>query len=262
MLRHSIVRRALVACGLVAYGLATCGLGPVALPASARDAVAPSGVVELFTSQGCSSCPPADAALKRLIDDGKVVALAYHVDYWNYLGWTDTLATKDNTARQYAYARMLGRNGVYTPQAVLNGRSHVNGADLAGINSRITAMADGGEGLDVPVEAHVGGDEIDIKVGAGKGKANVVVVYFDRRQMVDVKQGENGGRKITYWHAVRDVQTIGMWDGKPASFVLPASILDQGKNGGCAVLLQTMKDGETPGPILGAAAIVTGATAD
>ncbi|HTO30461.1 MAG TPA: DUF1223 domain-containing protein, partial [Pararhizobium sp.] len=178
------------------------------------------------------------------------------------LGWADTLASKDNTARQYAYARMLGRNGVYTPQAVLNGRSHVNGADLAGINSRLLAMADGGEGLDVPVEARVGGDEIDIKVGAGKGKANVIVVYFDREQMVDVKQGENGGRKIAYWHAVRDVQTIGMWDGKPASFVLPASILDQGKNGGCAVLLQTMKDAETPGAILGAAAVVTGTAAD
>ena len=257
MLRHSIVRRALVACGLVA-----CGSGLAALPATARDLAAPTGVVELFTSQGCSSCPPADAALKRLIDDGKVVALAYHVDYWNYLGWADTLASKDNTARQYAYARMLGRNGVYTPQAVLNGRSHVNGADLEGINSRLLAMADGGEGLDVPVEARLGGDEIDIKVGAGKGKANVIVVYFDREQMVDVKQGENGGRKIAYWHAVRDVQTIGMWDGKPASFVLPASILDQGKNGGCAVLLQTMKDAETPGAILGAAAVVTGTAAD
>ena len=84
-----------------------CGLGLMALPVIAGE---PAGVVELFTSQGCSSCPPADAALKKLIDDGKVVALSYHVDYWNYLGWADTLATKDNTARQYAYARMLGRS--------------------------------------------------------------------------------------------------------------------------------------------------------
>lgn len=230
-----------------------CGLGLLALPAVAGE---PAGVVELFTSQGCSSCPPADAALKKLIDDGKVVALSYHVDYWNYLGWADTLATKDNTARQYAYARMLGRSGVYTPQAILNGRDHINGADLDGINRRLAEMSSKDKGLVVPVNATVRKDEVDINVGAGNGKANVVVVYFNREQIVDVKKGENSGKKITYWHAVRDVQTIGMWDGKPANFVLPASVLNEGDNGGCAVLLQKMKDNETPGAILGATTVI------
>ncbi|WP_438751407.1 DUF1223 domain-containing protein [Pararhizobium sp. O133] len=239
--------------------LLALGLGLVALPVAAGEQ---QGVVELFTSQGCSSCPPADAALKSLIDEGKVVALAYHVDYWNYLGWADTLATKDNTARQYAYAKMLGRNGVYTPQAVLNGRDHINGADLKGINGKLEAMNIAGKGLAVPVDAAVREDEIDIKIGAGDGKANVVVVYFNRQQFVDVKKGENSGRKISYWHAVRDIQTIGMWDGKPASFVLPASILKEGENGGCAVLLQKMKDDETPGPILGAATVMAGNAAN
>ncbi|HTO29859.1 MAG TPA: thioredoxin family protein [Pararhizobium sp.] len=233
--------------------LLALGLGLVALPVAAGEQ---QGVVELFTSQGCASCPPADAALKSLIDEGKVVALAYHVDYWNYLGWADTLATKDNTARQYAYAKMLGRNGVYTPQAVLNGRDHINGADLKGINSKLEAMNLAGKGLAVPVDAAIRKDEIDIRIGAGAGKANVVVVYFNRQQSVDVKKGENSGRKISYWHAVRDIQTIGMWDGKPASFVLPASILKEGDDGGCAVLLQKMKDDETPGPILGAATVM------
>ncbi|MEK1928474.1 MAG: thioredoxin family protein [Pararhizobium sp.] len=230
-----------------------CGLGLLALPAVAGE---PAGVVELFTSQGCSSCPPADAALKKLIDDGKVVALSYHVDYWNYLGWADTLATKDNTARQYAYARMLGRSGVYTPQAILNGRDHINGADLDGINRRLAEMSSKDKGLVVPVNATVRKDEVDINVGAGNGKANVVVVYFNREQIVDVKKGENSGKKISYWHAVRDVQTIGMWDGKPANFVLPASVLNEGDNGGCAVLLQKMKDNETPGAILGATTVI------
>ncbi len=239
--------------------LLALGLGLVALPVAAGEQ---RGVVELFTSQGCSSCPPADAALKSLIDEGKVVALAYHVDYWNYLGWADTLATKDNTARQYAYAKMLGRNGVYTPQAVLNGRDHINGADLKGINGKLEAMNLAGKGLAVPVDASVRKDEIDIKIGAGAGKANVVVVYFNRQQLVDVKKGENGGRKISYWHAVRDIQTIGMWDGKPASFVLPASVLNEGENGGCAVLLQKMKDDETPGPILGATTVMASAAAN
>jgi hypothetical protein len=230
-----------------------CGFGLMALPAVAGE---PAGVVELFTSQGCSSCPPADAALKKLIDDGKVVALSYHVDYWNYLGWADTLATKDNTARQYAYARMLGRSGVYTPQVILNGRDHINGADLEGINRRLAEMSANGKGLVVPVNAIVRKDEVDINVGAGNGKANVVVVYFNREQIVDVKKGENSGRKISYWHAVRDVQTIGMWDGKPANFVLPASVLNEGDNSGCAVLLQKMKDNETPGAILGATTVM------
>ncbi|WP_275785777.1 DUF1223 domain-containing protein [Pararhizobium gei] len=224
-----------------------------ALPAVAGE---PAGVVELFTSQGCSSCPPADAALKKLIDDGKVVALSYHVDYWNYLGWADTLATKDNTARQYAYARMLGRSGVYTPQAILNGRSHINGADLDGINRKLTEMSTNGKGLAVPVQASVKNDEIEIKVGAGSGKANLLVIYFNREQMVDVKTGENSGKTISYWHAVRDIQTVGMWDGKPARFVLPASVLQEGENGGCAVLLQKMKNNETPGAILGATTIM------
>jgi hypothetical protein len=240
-----------------------CGFGLAAMPAVADDeTVKPAGVVELFTSQGCSSCPPADAALKKLIDDGKVVALSYHVDYWNYLGWADTLASKDNTARQYAYAKMLGRSGVYTPQAVLNGRDHINGADLDGINSRLSAMNSTGKGLDVPVEASVRKDEIDIKIGAGSGKANVVVVYFNREQLVDVKKGENSGKRISYWHSVRDIQTIGMWDGKPADFVLPASVLNEGDNGGCAVLLQKMKDSETPGAILGATTVMADNTAN
>ncbi|WEZ85075.1 thioredoxin family protein [Rhizobium sp. 32-5/1] len=238
------------------------GFGVTAsLPAFADD-VSPTGVVELFTSQGCSSCPPADAALKRLVEEGKVVALSYHVDYWNYLGWQDTLGSKENTARQYAYAKALGRNGVYTPQAVINGRDHVNGSDLAGIKTRVETMAAGGEGLTVKIGARIGREEIDIDVGAGEGKADVVVVYFNRRQTVDIEKGENSGKRVDYWHAVRDVQTIGMWNGKASKFVLPASVLKQGESGGCAILLQTVEDGQKPRAILGATTILAGDTAN
>ncbi len=220
------------------------------------DEASPTGVVELFTSQGCSSCPPADAALKRLVEEGKVVALSYHVDYWNYLGWQDTLGSKENTARQYAYAKALGRNGVYTPQAVINGRDHVNGSDLAGIKTRVETMAAGGEGLSVKIGARIGSDEIDIDVGPGKGKADVVVVYFNRRQTVNIEKGENSGKRVDYWHAVSDVQTIGMWNGKASKFVLPASVLKQAESGGCAILLQTVENGEKPRAILGATTIL------
>lgn len=238
----------------------TIGLfGAISGAASADDGKAVKGVVELFTSQGCSSCPPADAALKKLIDEGDVVALAYHVDYWNYLGWTDTLASRENTERQYDYARMLGRNGVYTPQVILNGRDHMNGSDLQAIKSRLETMRADGKGLAVPIDATMAGDGISIKIGAGEGKANVVVVYFDRARVVNVERGENKGKRIAYWHAVRDIQTIGMWNGRPAHFTLPASVLIEGRgDSGCAILLQSMKDKETPGAIIGAATVLAG----
>src|SRR6478752_10718830 len=111
---------------------------------------APKGVVELFTSQGCSSCPPADAAFRKLVERGDVIALAYHVDYWNYLGWADTLSSKENTERQYGYARTMGRSNVYTPQVVVNGRDHVAGADLNGITSKLDGFVTEGKGLTVP----------------------------------------------------------------------------------------------------------------
>lgn len=229
--------------------LLTLGAGS----ANAGEATKPRGVVELFTSQGCSSCPPADKALETLAREGDVVALAYHVDYWNYLGWADTLASKDNTDRQYAYARMFGRNGVYTPQAVLNGREHINGADLAGIRNRISTMPDEGKGLSVPVDVEVKNDELRIRVGEGKGKANIVIAYFERERTINIDKGENRGKTINYWHAVTDMETIGMWEGKETNLVLPADMLKKKKkSGGCAVLIQRMRTADTPGAILGA----------
>lgn len=226
--------------------------------ASAQDAIKPKGVVELFTSQGCSSCPPADKALESLARAGEVVALAYHVDYWNYLGWTDTLASKDNTDRQYAYARMFGRNGVYTPQAVLNGREHINGADISGIRTRIDTMPGEGKGLKVPVDVEVKNDELRIRVGPGEGKANIVIAYFERERTINIDKGENRGKTVNYWHAVTDMETIGMWEGKETNLVLPADMLKKKKKaGGCAVLLQRMKTADTPGAILGAT-VLTG----
>lgn len=236
--------------------LLTLGAGINA--AHAGQSLQPKGVVELFTSQGCSSCPPADKALETLVREGEVVALSYHVDYWNYLGWADTLASKDNTDRQYAYARMFGRNGVYTPQAVLNGREHINGADLTGIRSRIRAMPGEDKGLDVAVEIEVKNDELRIRVGPGEGKANIVIAYFERERTINIDKGENRGKTVNYWHAVTDMETIGMWEGKETNLILPADMLKKKKkSGGCAVLLQRMQTADTPGVILGAT-VLTG----
>lgn len=213
----------------------------------------PIGVVELFTSQGCSSCPPADKALSKLIEEGKVLALSYHVDYWNYLGWVDTLATKEATDRQYAYAKTLKRRGVYTPQVIVNGRDHLVGSNYNGIKAKVSTFETTERGLAVPLSMSSDGEEITISIGAGQGKASIVAVYFDNENTIDIKRGENRGRKITYHHSVRDIETIGMWYGDAQEIKLPMAVMEKVKEGGAAILLQSMANGGTPGAILGAA---------
>lgn len=213
----------------------------------------PIGVVELFTSQGCSSCPPADKALGKLIEEGKVLALSYHVDYWNYLGWEDTLATKEATDRQYAYAKTLKRRGVYTPQVIVNGRDHLVGSNYNGIKARVSTFESSERGLAVPLSISAKDDEISITIGKGQGKASIVAVYFDNENTVDIKRGENRGKQITYHHSVKDIETIGMWYGDEQEIKLPMAVMEKVKEGGAAILLQSMASEGTPSAILGAA---------
>jgi len=230
--------------------------------ASAGESKTPKGVVELFTSQGCASCPPADTTFSQLVAQGDVVALSYHVDYWNYLGWTDTLASKENTERQYGYAKTMGRSGVYTPQAIINGRDHVKGTDLVGINSKVDGMRSKGEGLVVPVSAAMHGDEIEIEIGAGNAQipaeAEVVVAYFTKKQQVEVTKGENSGKNMDYWHSVYDVQSVGMWNGQTMSLKLPGKLMGKSKKDGCAILLQASGPNGEPAEIIGATILMAG----
>jgi hypothetical protein len=220
---------------------------------------APLGVVELFTSQGCSSCPPADELFADLAARKDLVALAYHVDYWDYLGWKDTLSSKKNTERQYAYMRSFGSRSVYTPQAVINGRTHVNGASGAAVNNALASMDKAAQGMRVALKVTRVGDGVVINAGdaapdpAAPVNAHVVVVYFDPPQTISIGKGENSGREETYWNAVSDIQTAGMWHGKAQRYELPMSEIS--KKGGCAVLLQAVGKDGLPGPILGAAMI-------
>lgn len=242
-----IIRRAIILAGMLMTG-----------PVLAEDGVAPKGVVELFTSQGCSSCPPADEALKQLIRQGDVVALSYHVDYWNYLGWTDTLSSKANTERQYGYAQSLGRSGVYTPQAVINGRDHAKGTELATINSKVKALNVEGQGLSVPIKARMHGKEIEIEIGAGVGEAEVVVAYFTKQENVEVSKGENAGMTMEYWHSVYDVQSVGMWNGEAKKLTLPGKFMGKWKKDGCAILLQRSGPTGEPAAIIGATVLMAG----
>lgn len=227
--------------------------------AAAEQLENPVAVVELFTSQGCSSCPPADAFLGDLVRRGDVVALAYHVDYWDYLGWQDTLATSDNTARQRAYGRSFGASSVYTPQMVVNGRTHMAGSRRAAVANAIDDRVDTPEGLTVDLSASYAGDNLVIETEAGSGDerdAHVLLVNFESTRTVAIKRGENRGKSLTYYNAVSDFQTVGVWKGKAARFELPMNKLAEKGSGGCAVLLQETSASGLPGAILGATMVV------
>jgi hypothetical protein len=213
------------------------------------------GVVELFTSQGCSSCPPADAELARLAEQDDVLALSYHVDYWNYRGWSDTLSSAASTERQYGYARTLRRKNVYTPQAVINGRDHVNGANETAIARTLDKLSAIGAGLTVDVSVESTDEGLSITIGPGEGKADIVAVYFDEENRVEVERGENAGRTLTYRHSVRDMETVGMWNGQTVNLKLPASVISAHPGRRCAILLQVVSPDGSPGRILGAASI-------
>jgi hypothetical protein len=227
-----------------------------AVPSFAGDILKPRGVVELFTSQGCNSCPPADAVLADLAEKGDVVTLGYHVDYWDYLGWKDTLATPENTERQKQYGKAFGKRSVYTPQAVINGRAHVNGAKGDAVAWAITEMENKGDGLSVDISVTRTGESVTIDAAAAPGEkrdAHLVLVHFDPMKPVTIERGENKGQTITYANPVTSVQTAGMWHGKAARFELPRSEVN--KKGGCAILLQAVNKEGLPGPILGAAVV-------
>lgn len=217
----------------------------------------PLAVVELFTSQGCTSCPPADALLAELAQSSDVVALAYHVDYWDYLGWRDTLANPDNTARQYEYSNAFGSRSVYTPQAVINGRLHVNGADRDALDEAIDSASQAGA-LPVEVELSYEGDTVVIETGAGSvpgGEAHVMLVYFNPATEVEITRGRNKGRSFTFWNSVSRFHSAGVWHGNEARYEMPMSEIAKKGAGGCAVIIQAMTREGLPGAILGAAII-------
>lgn len=208
------------------------------------------GVVELFTSQSCSSCPPADKLFGELVEKDGVIGLAWHVDYWNYLDWKDTFSTAQATERQYGYARAFGTKQVYTPQFVLNGREAIEPQSLE------TAIENSGAKSRLPVDisATVGKDRMLLRAGSGEGEANLVVVQFDDKETIKVERGENSGRTLTNHYAVTGVHTVGMWSGKAMQVDLPLKEYMPEKGKGCAVLLQRM-NGDVPGEIVGAAMV-------
>ncbi|MDX2266392.1 MAG: DUF1223 domain-containing protein [Hyphomicrobiales bacterium] len=178
-------------------------------------------VLELFTSQGCSSCPPADALLKRYIGREGVVAVSFPVDYWDRLGWKDTFASAANTKRQYAYAAARGDGQVYTPQVVVNGGAHLVGSSAARIDA---AMAKAAEALAkdaVALSIEDDGAAITVSVGAAVGstarRGKLLIGAVKPVGEVSIGAGENEGRKVAYHNVVRSLVEAGTWSGAASS---------------------------------------------
>ncbi|MEL6298122.1 MAG: DUF1223 domain-containing protein [Pseudomonadota bacterium] len=224
--------------------------GSLALLAGAsHPAAAQKAVVELFTSQGCSSCPPADKLLSQYAERRDIVALSFNVDYWDYLGWKDTLAKKAFTKRQRSYAKFRGDGAVYTPQVVVNGRQHVVGSDSVAIAAALReTQAKMSDAPDLTVERN--GTKFRVTIGASanrKGrKATVWIATVTRKVKVPIQHGENRNRVITYHNVVRDLMPVGTWTGDTQTLELDARLMTHGGAEHCAIIIQA---GST-GPIL------------
>lgn len=221
----------------------------LAFPGAAAAQRVPPVVVELFTSQGCISCPPADAVLRAISTRPDVLALALHVDIWDYLGWEDIFGQPFNTRRQRAYAAAEGKKSIYTPQMIIGGTDRVVGSDLAQVEKRIDAQAA------IPRRAMVDltrtGDEVRVRVAPadvnGAGAADIHVVRYVPEAMVTIETGENAGKSIAYTNIVTDWLTVARWDGTtPAELSFEAPGTEP-----VAVLVQR----ERFGPMLAAACL-------
>jgi hypothetical protein len=235
--------------------LSVCAI--IAIIAIIRPAHAdPRAVVELFTSQGCSSCPPADKIIGELARDPNVIALSMPIDYWDYLGWKDTLADSRFSARQKAYSQMRGDRDVYTPQVVVNGSAHVIGSDRAGIDDAIkdTGKSDGV--MSVPVTMSLSGKQINVSVAASKATTaahgEVWICSVSKAIPISIGRGENRGREVTYYNVVRNILKVGDWNGSSGSWTVP---LENISRDGVDAAVVYVQDGnrDRPGAMLGAA---------
>ncbi len=218
--------------------------------------VEPRGVIELFTSQGCSSCPAADKLATELARDPSLIVMTMPIDYWDYLGWKDTLAKPRHSARQRGYAHTRGDREVYTPQVVVNGKAHVLGSDKDAIERALATTREQNKTvLSVPVQVALAGDKLTVTLPARTGNpatSEVWLCAFSHAVPVEIGKGENRGRTVTYANVVRRWVKLGDWNGAARTFSVPTSDVNVDGVDGVAVLVQSGTI-EHPGPMLGAA---------
>lgn len=238
---------------MIRFGIAMVAL--CVAGASSASANETRAVVELFTSQGCSSCPPADKLASELARDPANVVVSMPVDYWDYLGWKDTLAKPAFTHRQKAYAAARGDRNIYTPQIVVNGVAHVVGSDASSLKvaERETRQSDGRIlAADVKIKPTGSGFQIDI--GGVEGASGEVWLFStSSRADVDIGRGENTGRHVEYTNVVRAMTKLGDYTGQPMAMPVSKEAAITGDADGFVVLVQAIRDGN-PSTILGAAA--------
>jgi hypothetical protein len=218
------------------------------VPAQAEERAAGDApvLVELFTSQGCSSCPPADALLGELAQRPDVLALSFHVDYWNYIGWTDPFSSKEATERQRSYSRAFHRSMVYTPQVVVAGRLEMVGSDRSAVEAAIRQASGAATVAPRFLSDPGSGMRVAIPAGSPAKPATIWLAFIDSRHTTPVRRGENAGATLTNYNVVREWRRLGEWRGE--AMEVPLGRLPEGRDG-CAVIVQE----EGNGPVLGAA---------
>jgi hypothetical protein len=211
--------------------------------ASVSQAQPPVTVLELYTSEGCSSCPPAEAQLAALAERSDVIALAFHVDYWDDLGWQDRFALHASVLRQQRYAHTLGRSSVYTPQFIINGSSDVLGSGALPLTPIASAT---------PWQLTLGADSkqlsIQVQGPSQAAECELTLVSYRDRAVSAIGRGENQGRTLTEVRIVRSLETLGVWDGKARSVHIERSQLPADATG-----VVTLIQRPGPGAILAAA---------
>ena len=230
--------------------MVAAALAPL-VPAIAVADDKPPVVVELYTSQGCSSCPPADKYMGELIKRPDILGLTFHVDYWDYIGWKDPFALPENTTRQRRHSSNLGLRNIYTPQMIIQGAANAVGSDPMDVDQAIEKTR---KLPKVPISLkHSTGDQLEISIPAAayKGSAKILLIAFDDKHSTSVKRGENGGRQLSHYNVVRKTKEIGTWTGQAVSLNASVAGMAAAGRNACAVLIQS----EQTGHILGAAQI-------
>lgn len=241
--------RLLIGGGLAAVALSAVGPAPLA----ADEHRTPLVVVELFTSQGCSSCPPADALMGELSDRKDVLPLSLHVDYWDYIGWRDAFAQPQFTTRQKAYAHVAGKRTIYTPQMVVQGADHLVGTKPMRLADLIQRHRESGA-VPVSLSLRRNGDHLSVEaiptgsIGTLPPVMRFQLVQFDPHERVAISRGENAGRVVDYTNVVTEMRPLVDWNGKTP--VMVDTRVDG--DGDAAVILQVVTP-RGPGPILAAA---------
>lgn len=204
-------------------------------------------ILELFTSQGCNSCPPADAMMAEWAKQPGVLPLSLHVDYWDYLGWKDTFGKKGHSSRQQEYARQMGARQIYTPQVVIDGKYQAVGSDHAAVQAALL-KARKQQRIALHAErANNGAWQVRAPAAADKPEADLVLCRYDRQHDVAIERGENTGRTVTYLNVARAWNKLGHWNGQAASYPVPDLGNIDWTREGVVVMLQSLN-----GAILGA----------